>query len=92
MRIKETIVFDETIEVRSQPAWIKVLEFWFLWVHEFWSHTLPGRTGISIKLPTGNTDWWGDDGFEAAFHHFYTWTLNYDVRIESSVKRWEERK
>lgn len=82
MRIKETIVFDEVIEVRSQPAWIKVLEFWFLWVHEFWSHKLH-----LPKLPTGNTEWWGDDAFEAAFHTFYTWTLNYDVRIDSSVKR-----
>ena len=76
----ETIVFNDVTEVRSRPLIIWLLEFWFLWVHEFWSHKLN-----LPKLPTGNEDYWGDDGWEAAFQRFYTWTLNFDKRVESST-------
>lgn len=82
-RIKETIFFDEDriVEVRSRPAWVTILEFWFLWVHEFTCHG-----PLHLSIPTGNKDYWGDNGFEAAFHVFYTWTLNYDFRIDRSEK------
>ena len=76
-----TIVFPGETQVRSRPLIIWLLEFWFLWVHEFWSHNKFFR----IKLPTGNKEWWGDDGFEAAYHVWYTWTLNFDERVESST-------
>jgi hypothetical protein len=84
-RIREIIFFHKqgTVEVRSQPLWIKVIEFWFLWVHELTYHT------IWVRIPQRVQRWlidpyWGDP-MEAAFHRFYTWTLNYDVRIDETA-------
>jgi hypothetical protein len=64
------------VEVRSRPLWVTVLEFWFLWIHEFFSHTL------NIRLP--EDPYWGEP-FEAGFHKFYSWSINYDEVIEESA-------
>lgn len=80
-RWRETIFFERPgiVEVRSQPLWIKGLEFWFVWVHELTSHKL--RLGVPKRIY--DDKYWGEP-LEAAFHHFFTWTLNYDVRIDRS--------
>ena len=79
MRIEETIFFEKQgiVEVRSRPVWVVVLELWFAWVHELFSHTL------KIELP--KDPYWGDP-MEAGFHHFYSWSLNHDLTIDKSAR------
>lgn len=84
-RVTETTFFDSgTVEVRSRPLWVTVLENWFLYVHEFWTHTLWERVPERFRDRVRD-DYWGDPS-EAAFHVFYTWTLNHGVEIDRTAK------
>jgi len=80
VRIKETIVFDDVIEVRSRPAWIVILEFWFVWWDEIFFCKL------DIERWMRDDPYWGKP-LSAAWHTLHTWLVNHDERIESSVKR-----
>lgn len=78
MRVKSTTFFEKAgiVEVRSRPLWVVILEFWFLWVHEFWTHV------VKVRFP--EDPYWGEP-MEAAFHEFYTWSLGIET-IDKSAK------
>jgi hypothetical protein len=83
-RLEETTFFDSgTVEVRSRPIWVVIVEFWFLYVHEFFTHILWERVPERIRDRVRD-DYWGDPS-EAAFHTFYSWTLSHE-RIDKSAK------
>lgn len=79
-RVKEIIFFDQQgiVEVRSQPFWIKALEFWFVW----WDEIFFCR--LDIERFVKDDPYYGKP-LAYAWWRLHMWLANHDVRIDEKA-------